>query len=99
MSVSSGKESEGWRGVLTQMANPVIKLRAIEREDLPILRDWRNGLMEAGTVRQWRYLNLINQEKWLNEITAGNEHLMFAFYAESAILGVVGLTYVDWVRR
>ena len=76
-----------------------VRFRAVEREDLPILRDWRTDLMLAGVVRQWRHLNMINQENWLSKVTKSNRNIMFAFYDEGAILGVAGLTYCDWIRR
>ena len=75
-----------------------INLRAIEIEDLGCLRDWRNDLMD--NFRQWRYLNMLNQHVWLEEITFGIKDIMLAVEDGSGqLVGVVGLTYVDWVRR
>lgn len=73
------------------------RFRAIERTDLPILRDWRNALMR--NFRQWRYLSLENQEAWFKAISSSNEHVMLAFEENHALLGVVGLTYINWQTR
>lgn len=75
-----------------------VRFRAIEREDLVQLRDWRNQLMD--NFRQYRHLNTLNQEEWLRRITEGNEHIMMAVENYGGYLvGVVGMTYIDWVRR
>jgi RimJ/RimL family protein N-acetyltransferase len=77
-----------------------IRLDSIEAHDLPLLKEWRNELMEAGYVRQWRYLNLLNQEDWFIKISTTNEDLMLKVLDEDdKIIGVVGLCYIDWVRR
>ena len=92
---------------------PKVRLRAIEADDLPQLRDWRNGLMEAGTVRQWRYLNQREQEAWWTRVSDGAEHIMLAVEAfinqdadgglfakdDWRLIGVVGLCYWDHVRQ
>jgi len=83
------------------MSLPAIKLRAIEREDLPQLRDWRNGLLEQGTVRQWRYLNMVDQERWFAKISTLDSHdIMLIVSAKPArAIGVVGLTHTNWQKR
>lgn len=80
---------------------PKIRLRAIEADDLPQLRDWRNALLEAGTVRQWRYLNLREQQAWWERTTDGKEHIMLAVEngADWRLIGVAGLCYWDPVRQ
>jgi len=82
----------------------MIHFRAIEREDLAALRDNRNALME--NFRQHKLLNMVNQEDWLLAISRGDEHIMMAIAPEVlggmlgvGLLGVAGLTYIDWIRR
>ena len=77
-----------------------IRLDAIEFQDLAQLRVWRNDIMHDGYVRQWRYLNELDQEDWLVRITRSNEHIMMKVLDENDIMiGVVGLCYVDYIRR
>jgi hypothetical protein len=80
-----------------------VTLRAIEREDLQQLRDWRNQLLCEGTVRQWYLLNMDDQEAWFRHIQKHDEDIMFAVDASvedsARLVGVVGLTHTDWVRR
>ena len=44
----------------------LVGLRAIEREDLILLRDWRNNPDLRKNYREVRELNLANQEVWYN---------------------------------
>lgn len=77
-----------------------IRLDAIEYHDLPQLRVWRNEIMQLGYVRQWRYLNELNQEEWWTKVSQGSEHLMLKILDEEDFcIGVVGLCYIDFVRR
>jgi len=75
----------------------MICFRAMEREDLAVLRDNRNALME--NFRQHKLLSMINQEDWLLAVSRGDEHIMMAVVAVARLVGAVGLTYIDWVRR
>lgn len=79
----------------------MIRLDSVEYADLPLLKEWRNKLMEEGYVRQWKYLNMIDQEEWLKKISYDKEHIMLTVMdsENEEIIGVVGLCYIDWVRR
>ena len=88
----------------------MIRLRAIDREDLPQLRTWRNALMATGTVRQWRHLGSEDQEAWWLSVRDDKTHIMRAVEsceerdgpeAEGTprLIGVVGLTYCDWIHH
>ncbi|MEK7499234.1 MAG: GNAT family protein [Patescibacteria group bacterium] len=79
-----------------------IRLDAINYEDMETLRQWRNELMQAGYVRQWKYLSEVDQDAWYEKIhVPGDEHIMLAIIDEKSnkTLGVVGLCYVDWIRK
>ena len=41
-----------------------VGLRAIEKDDLPILLQWRNQPEYRQFFREYRELNSVNQEKW-----------------------------------
>ncbi|HRZ15339.1 MAG TPA: GNAT family N-acetyltransferase [Candidatus Omnitrophota bacterium] len=78
-------------------------LRALEREDLPKLRDWRNDPSVRVWCREFMELNMSNQEAWFAKINADPSVKMFAvcssatdkgIYA-SDLIGVCGLTSID----
>ena len=77
-----------------------ISLRALEFEDLPKLRDWRNMEHVKKSTREYRLLNMINQEKWFESIhTTSSNVIMFGIIKNKKLIGVTGLTYIDWKNR
>lgn len=79
-----------------------IHLRSIEEEDLPKLRDWRNSKYVRRTTREYRLLNMFNQKSWFESLHEQNppDHIMFGIINTKKILiGVCGLTYIDWKNR
>jgi len=85
----------------------MIRLRPLEREDLRQLRDWRNDPEIFSRVREYRYLNMENQEAWFDSLRDDRNTIMFGIeYYESPgnkvppkLIGVCGLTNIDWVAR
>jgi RimJ/RimL family protein N-acetyltransferase len=77
------------------------QLRAIEREDLPLLRDWRNLPEFRRNFREFRELNMPNQEAWFTRISASANDFMFMIErtADRTPVGVCGLVYVNWILR
>lgn len=82
---------------------PVVFFSAVEEGDLLQLRIWRDQLMEAGVVRETRYLNMIDQCRWLERVTGPDSRdRMMAVRLQlegNRLVGVVGLTGIDWVQR
>ncbi len=78
-----------------------IQLRAVERDDLSLLRDWRNLPEFRRNFREFRELNMFNQEAWFNRISASANDFMFMIENsdDRTKLGVCGLVYVNWVLR
>ena len=74
-----------------------VELRAIERADLAQLRDWRNALRK--NFRQWYPLGMEDQEAWFSRIQSREREVMHAVWADGVLIGVVGLTYIDWRVR
>jgi RimJ/RimL family protein N-acetyltransferase len=76
-------------------------LRALEKEDLPKLRDWRNITDFRKHFREVRELSIHNQEKWL-EIT-NNRSVDFMFgivdLENGELIGAGGLLYINWINR
>jgi len=80
----------------------LIGLRAIERTDLFLLRDWRNIPEFRKNFREFRELNLDNQEKWFERIVVGSQNdFMFVIerLKDKVPIGVCGLVCVDWISR
>lgn len=76
------------------LTDGTISLRPVEREDLPQLRDWRNDQEIRLRTREFRPLNMENQERWFQRISSPGSHdFMFIVehIANQACVGVVGL--------
>ena len=49
-----------------------VHLRALEEEDLKILKNWRNSDFVRVTTREYLFLNMINQKNWFESIHKDN---------------------------
>lgn len=79
-----------------------VGLRAIERDDLAALLEWRNKPAFRRYFREYRELGSAHQEKWFESAVLGNaETRMFAIVERGSarLLGACGLCYIDWVNR
>jgi len=77
-------------------------LRALEKEDLSTLRDWRNSSHVRKSTREFKLLNMINQKNWFESIHQFNppREIMFGILNKrKKLIGVTGLTYIDWKNR
>ena len=84
------------------IAGTVTGLRAVERTDLPLLKNWRNNESMRRFYREYRELNLPMQEAWFDSLQRpGCPHLMFVIenIDSGEALGVCGLTNINWVNR
>jgi RimJ/RimL family protein N-acetyltransferase len=78
-----------------------VGLRALEREDLILLRDWRNIQSFRRNFREFRELNLANQEAWFTRTVASPNDFMFVIerLEDKKPLGACGLLYTNWIIR
>lgn len=78
-----------------------IGLRAVEREDLVKLRDWRNIAEFRRNFREHRELSITNQENWYTRtINSPNDYMFIIERLEDKEpLGACGLLYVNWINR
>ena len=78
-----------------------VGLRAIEREDLAQLRDWRNDPAFRRHFREHRELSALDQEAWFERMNADPRQLMFAIVDRDAgrLVGASGLCFIDPVNR
>ena len=79
-----------------------VGLRALEREDLKYLRDWRNKEDFRRNFREVRELSLTDQEKWFESIQ-NTKHINFMFtivdLETNEPIGAAGLLYINWINR
>ena len=80
----------------------LVKLRALEEDDLSTLREWRNKQHVRKTTREFRLLDMINQKKWF--VSMHNNYppreIMFGVLnKKNRLIGITGLTYIDWKNR
>lgn len=79
-----------------------VSLRALEREDLPVLQEWRNHENFRRCFREYRELSMEHQRDWFEKLViADYRTLMFGIIdnAGNELIGVNGLCYIDWVGR
>ncbi len=80
----------------------LVGLRAVEREDLVLLRDWRNIPEFRRNFREVRELNMANQEKWFERSCVNNPNdFMFIIerLSDNKPIGAAGLLYINWIIR
>ncbi len=79
----------------------LVGLRSVEKEDLHLLRDWRNISSFRRNFREYRELNMLNQEGWFSRVSSSPNDFMFIIerLEDKEPLGVCGLLYINWVIR
>ena len=79
-----------------------VGLRAVEREDLPLLMTWRNNPQYRQYFREYRELNIENQENWFTNIVVKDRNtVMFTIVSleTQEAIGCCGLCYINWIQR
>ena len=80
----------------------IIGLRAVEKEDLPFFRDWRNLINFRRNFREVRELSISDQEKWFEHLQ-NTKHINFMFtivrLEDNKPIGAAGILYVNWINR
>lgn len=78
-----------------------VYLRAVEKTDLALLRDWRNIEHFRKNFREYRELSMANQEDWFSRVYGSKNDFMFLIVRkeDDMPLGVCGLLYIDWIIR
>ena len=79
-----------------------VGLRAVEKQDLPFLRDWRNIVEFRRNFREVRELSLPDQESWFDHLQRTN-HINYMFtivdLGSQKPIGAAGILYINWVIR
>ena len=74
----------------------------MEKEDLALLRDWRNYTDFRKHFREVRELNLADQEGWFEHLQkTKNINFMFGIerLEDGKLVGACGLLYTNWTAR
>jgi RimJ/RimL family protein N-acetyltransferase len=79
----------------------LVGLRALEKDDLSLLRDWRNLESFRKNFREYRELNMANQEAWFSRVNVSPNDFMFMIerLEDKKPLGACGLLYTNWIIR
>ena len=79
-----------------------VGLRAVEKEDLLYLRNWRNIPEFRKHFREVRELSLTDQEAWFDSLQK-TKHINYMFTIvdldSKKPIGAAGLLYIDWIIR
>lgn len=82
----------------------MIKFRAIEEDDLPMLKSWRNSDCVMPFCREYRYLSDYDQDKWFEAYQKSRrdsdwgQEIYIINCCENDI-GVGGFTRIEWRNR
>lgn len=79
-----------------------IGLRKIEKNDLALLKEWRNRENYRKHFREYREINDDDQLKWYDKYVLNDPGtLMFAVVdlKTDEVIGACGLCYINWVQR
>ena len=80
----------------------LVGLRALEKEDLIHLRDWRNITHFRKHFREVRELSLADQENWFDHLQKTKDrNFMFGIerLGDGKLIGTCGLLYINWIIR
>lgn len=78
-----------------------VTLRAIEREDLPILNRWANDPSIQELLGGWHFpTSLRDQEQWLASLSCNSLNQRFAIdVPDIGIIGTANLVNIDWKNK
>lgn len=84
------------------LVGEIVYLRSIEKDDLEVLRNWRNIPNFKKNFREYREVSKSMQIDWFENIVNGDRNtIMFAICEKQTnkLLGCCGLCYINWVQR
>lgn len=83
---------------IPELHGETVTLRAIRRDDLEALRQWRNRPDYRQFFREYRDITLDMQQNWYENVVRGDDTVqMFAITrrGDGTLLGACGLCYID----
>jgi RimJ/RimL family protein N-acetyltransferase len=81
-----------------------VRLRAIEREDLPVITTWFNDPATRRTLASYRPVSLADEQRWLEHISSSQTDQVFLIErvddgSAPRPLGSCGIHRIDWKNR
>ncbi|MES2779626.1 MAG: GNAT family protein [Bacteroidota bacterium] len=78
-----------------------VVLRAIEKEDLPLLQQWANDPEIQHMLGGWHFpTNMNDQEKWFNSLSCNSLHQRFAIVTKDlGLIGTANIVDIDWKNK
>ena len=78
-----------------------IGIRSIELTDLSTIQKWRNNEDIRKYFREYREFSMSQKEAWYKKMISDDKFEMFVIIdcETDEIIGVTGLTYIDWINR
>jgi len=73
--------------------------RKVEREDLELIKDWRNQERIRYNGRDHRLLSMEDQLRWFNKISNSESDDMYLVLEDSVPVGVCGFSRINWRDR
>lgn len=82
-----------------EIVGELVRLRAVERRDLPLLREMLNDPWMESMTEGWHFpVSEEMQEKWFQSLS-GNRELRCVVDIDGIAVGMVGLYEIDWKNR
>ncbi len=78
-----------------------VLLRAIEKEDLPLLHKWANDSYINTMIGGWHFpTNMNDQQKWFESLSVGSLQQRFAIEVpDLGLIGTANLVNINWKDR
>ena len=79
-----------------------VSLFSVEREDLQSFRDWRNNPDFRKFFREYRELNMDQQENcFKNKVVNDDTTIMFSIKSNKSneLIGCCGFVYINWAKN
>ena len=77
----------------------VISLAALDSTDVDTCRKWRNRYEIWRWCRQSDFISDVEQADWFARQSADKSIKMYKILCDGAMVGVCGLTSIDWINR
>ncbi|MES2559947.1 MAG: GNAT family protein [Bacteroidota bacterium] len=78
-----------------------VVLRAIEKEDLPLLQQWANDPEIQNMLGGWHFPTSMNdQEKWFDSLSCNSLQQRFAIVTQDlGLIGTANIVDIDWKNK
>lgn len=80
-----------------------VRLRAVEREDLPLLTSWFNDAATRRMLSSYRPMSLADETRWYEGLLTSSTDQVFCIDIDksgsSTAVGLCGLHRIDWKNR